>query len=393
MKPQGAPEKSRRSTDRSYTIRSVARAAATLKAFTSPGEELTLRAVVERTKLDKGTVFRLLDTLVESGLIVRSGKQAYRSSLQPIRTKCFRIGYASQSNLLPFTGIVTDSLLSAASGAGINLLVLNNQFSPRIALENAKRFVEEKVDLVIDSQINVNIASQIGAMFLDAEIPFIAVDIPHPGSFYFGADNYKAGRIAGRHLARWALRKWQGEVEQIIYLGVDAAGPLLNSRLTGMRDGLNEEMPESRNIQTTHYDTKGGQFDTSLDTIRKHLRRRKARRVLVGAVNDSTALGALQAFREIGLEAECAIVGQDANVEARQEMRRPSTRLIGSVAYFPETYGPQLIKLATGILEKARVPPAVFTQHELVTPENVDKIYANDAWLHAGTKSAPSNAR
>jgi len=348
---------------------------------------------VERTQLDKGTAFRLLETLVESGLVVRAGKQGYQSALQPIRTKRFRIGYASQSNLLPFTGIVTDSLLSAASRADIDLVVLNNQFSRRVALENAARFVEEKVDLVIDSQINVNVASQIGATFSDARIPFIAVDIPHPGGFYFGADNYRAGRIAGRHLARWAARMWQSNAEQVVYLGVDAAGPLLNSRLTGMCDGLNEFLPETRNVPTCHYDTKGGQFDAALDTMRKHLRRRKVQRVLIGAVNDSTALGALQAFREIGAEDECAIVGQDASTPARQEMRSPHTRLIGSVAYFPETYGPQLIKLAIDILEKKPVPPAVFTQHELVTPENVDKIYPNDAWMNVGAKKSLGELR
>lgn len=368
---------------RSYTVRSVARAAAILKSFLPTYEVLTLRAVVERTQLDKGTAFRLLETLVETGLIERAGKQGYRSRLQLVRTRRFRIGYASQSNLLPFTRIVTDSLLSAASLADIDLVVLNNQLSSRVALENAKRFIAEKVDLVIDSQINANVASQIGARFLDAGIPFIAVDIPHPGCFYFGADNYKAGRIAGCHLARWALRNWKGRVEQVIYLGVDAAGPLLNSRLTGMCDGLNECMPDSKKILTYHYDTKGGQFDATLDTIRKHLRRHKVKHVLIGAVNDSTALAALQAFREMGLEEESAIVGQDAGIEARQELRRPPTRLIGSVAYFPETYGAQLIKLALEILEKKHVPPAVFTQHELVTPENVDKIYPNDTWMHS----------
>lgn len=378
---------------RSYTIRSVARAAATLKAFSSSSEVLTLRTVAERTQLDKGTVFRLLETLVEVGLILRAGKHGYKSALQPIRSRRFRIGYASQSNLLAFTGIVTDSLLSAASQAEIDLVVLNNQFSPRTALENAKRFVEEKVDLVIDSQINVNVAPQIGSTFLDAGIPFIAVDIPHPGGFYFGADNYRAGRIAGRHLARWALKQWRGEIDQIIYLGVDAAGPLLNSRLVGMHDGLNEIWPEGRNAPSCHYDTKGGQFDATLDRIRKHLRRRKARRTLVGAVNDTTALAALQGFREVGLEEECAIVGQDANVDVRQEMRRPSTRLIGSVAYFPETYGPQLIKLAVEILEKKLVPPAVFTPHELVTPQNVNKIYPNDEWLFSGAKRPIGHAK
>lgn len=382
-----------RSAKRSYTIRAVARAASVLKTFSSSSEVLSLTTVVERTQLDKGTVFRLLETLVEAGLIVRAGNHGYQTALQPIRARRFRIGYASQSNLLAFTGIVTDSLLSAASRADIELVVLNNQFSPRIALDNAKRFVNEKVDLVVDSQINVNIASQIGATFLDAGIPFIAVDIPHPGSFYFGADNYKAGRIAGRHLARWALKQWHGDVEQVIYLGIDAAGPLLNSRLSGMFNGLNEIWPEGRNIPTCHYDTKGGQFDVALDTIRKHLRRRKVRRVLVGAVNDTTALAALQGFREVGLEEQCAVVGQDANVDARQEMRRPSTRFIGSVAYFPETYGPQIIKLAIEILEKKPTPPAVFTQHELVTPQNVDKIYPNDAWTLSGAKVTTGRSR
>ena len=130
MKPDTLSPRVHGPDRRSYTIRSVARAAITLRAFSSPSEVLTLRTVVERTQLDKGTVFRLLETLVETGLLVRAGKQGYRSSLQLLRTKRFRLGYASQSNLLPFTGIVTESLLSAASRAEIDLVVLNNQFSP-----------------------------------------------------------------------------------------------------------------------------------------------------------------------------------------------------------------------------------------------------------------------
>jgi ribose transport system substrate-binding protein len=107
--------------------------------------------------------------------------------------------------LLPFTGIVTDGLKSAASAADMDLLIVNNEFSSRLALENVERFIKEKVDLVINSQINISAASRIGAKFAEAGIPVIAVDIPHPGCFYFGADNYKAGRIAGRQLARWTL--------------------------------------------------------------------------------------------------------------------------------------------------------------------------------------------
>src|SRR6202042_718309 len=117
------------------------------------------------------------------------------------------------------------------------------------------------------------------------------------GGTYFGADNYKAGRIAGRHLARWTATNWAGGPEQILFLGVDAAGPTLNGRLAGVADGLREDAPETQRLPIVHYDTKGGQFDSTLDIVRKHLRRRKVKRALVAAVNDTSALAALQAFR------------------------------------------------------------------------------------------------
>jgi ribose transport system substrate-binding protein len=370
---------------RSYTIQSVVRAVEVLNAFSSTSEVLDLRVVAGRVRLNKGTTFRLLETLVETGLLERAGKQGYRSSIQTTRAKRFRLGYASQSNLLPFTSAVTDGLITAASAANIELLILNNKFSARTALQNADHFVSENVDLVIDSQININVAAQIAAKFSDARIPYIALDIPHPGAVYFGADNYKAGRMAGRYLARWTMKHWKGTAEQVILLGVDAAGPLLNARLTGMVDGIGELLPNASGIPNYHFDTKGGQFEATLDLMRKYLRRRKAGRVLVGAVNDTTAMAALQAFREVGLEKECAIAGQDGGALAREEMRRQLSRLVCSVAYFPETYGVRIIQLALDILNRRPVPPAIFIQHELLTSENVDKIYPNDAWM----KSAP----
>jgi len=40
----------------------------------------------------------------------------------------------------------------------------------------------------------------VASRFQDAHIPFIAVDIPHPGAVFFGGNNYLAGRIGGRAL-------------------------------------------------------------------------------------------------------------------------------------------------------------------------------------------------
>lgn len=59
-------------------------------------------------------------------------------------------------------------------------------------------------------------------------------------------------------------------------------------------------------------------------------------------------------------------------------MRQQDTRLIGSVAYRPEQYGPRIIRLALDIVQGKFIEPTVFTEHELITPENVDQVYPND---------------
>jgi len=41
------------------------------------------------------------------------------------------------------------------------------------------------------------------------------------------------------------------------------------------------------------------------------------------------------------------------------------------VAYFPESYGEELIPLALAILQKKQVPSSVFVKHQLITPKNV----------------------
>jgi hypothetical protein len=102
------------------------------------------------------------------------------------------------------------------------------------------------------------------------------------------------------------------------------------------------------------------------------LRYSKSRRSLVGAINDPSALGALRAFQEAGRTDSCAIMGQNASPKAAPELREPGTRLVGSVAYFPEKYGAEIVAVALDILHRRAVPPAVFVKHQLVTPETVE---------------------
>ncbi len=365
-----------------HPVEAVVRACALLQAFRSEGELLRLRDLVTRTGLSKATVYRIVDTLVQRGFIERVGNRQYRSAVKMIRQQHYRIGYAAQSTEFAFSRDVTGSIRRAAAQAEVDLVLVDNRYSPKVALRNAEMLIRERVNLIIEFQTDEHVAPEISARYLEASIPVIAVEIPHPGAVYYGANNYGAGLIGGRYLGRWARSQWKGEVDQVILLELSMAGPLPRSRLTGTVAGIKDVLPGLEDSRIVFLNG-NGQFGHSLEVVRKHLRLTKAGRVLVSAINDPSVLGALRAFEESGRSHDCAVMGQNASSEARAELRRQGSRLIGSVAYFPERYGQGILALALDMLQGKPVPPAVFVKHQLVTPQNVDQIYPNDVLLSA----------
>src|SRR5262249_30014132 len=146
--------------------------------------------------------------------------------------------------------------------------------------------------------------------------------------------NYEAGLIGGRCLGRWARHNWHSTVDEIVLLSLPRAGSLPQMRLTGMLVGMREACPPLEHCPVTSIDGNGVLGD-SFEAMRRHLRVTRSRRILVGAINDPSALGALRAFQEAGRTDACAVMGQNASPEGRAELRQNGTRLIGSVAYFP----------------------------------------------------------
>ena len=365
-----------------YVVKSLVHATRVIEAFQSAGDVLRLRDVVIRTGYSKGMCFRLLYTLHQCGFLDKVGENHYRLASEVRRRRLYRIGYAAQGQDTSFDREVRLSLARAAEREHIELIVVDNRYQPKIALRSADYLVREQVDLVIEFQTDELIAPAIASKYLEANIPFIAIDIPHPGATYFGANNYQAGLMAGQYMGRWAKKHWNGEVEEILLIELLRAGSLPKARMRGVAAGISEVLRLPASCRTGSVDG-DGQVQTSLERVRKYLRESKSKRILVGAANDSSALGALRAFEEAGRAPECAIVGQNGEPEARAELRLPNTRMIASVAYFPEKYGDGLLRLALDILARKAAPPAMFTTHQILTPENVEHFYPNDSLLAA----------
>lgn len=373
-----------------YLVDAVVRACELLRAFESEGERLSLKELVTRTGLTSSRAFRLLYTLERSGLIEKADSQRYRSRVKLLDRPRFRIGFAGQTQESPFAVDVAEGLRREAEQRNIELIEFDNRMSASTAVRNAEELIRQRVDLAIEFQTFASVAAEIASKFRAANIPLIAIDIPHPGAVFFGADNFRAGQIAGHALGRWAERNWTGRAQQIVLLDIPAAGATTAARMDGMLAGLREALPRAVDVPTVRLDSRGTR-EGGATALRRILR--PGVRTLVGAANDPAALGAIDVFEMARQSNLCAVVSQGASTEGRAELRRSGTRLIGSVAYFPESYGKGLVQLATDLIEGRPTPPAVFTPHRLITAQNVDTAYPHDQTLQQAPPMAGFGSR
>jgi ribose transport system substrate-binding protein len=353
---------------RLYLIPVLSKALDILELLQSGRAPLSLEAIYQQTNISKTTVYRILKTFVHRGYVAQSQDGLYRLMARP---KKARFGFGSQSAEMPFSQAVTDSLKAAASSAGVDLLVLDNRYDAGTALSNADEFVRQRVDLVIEFQIDQRVAPVIAHKIDAAKIPLIAVDIPHPHATFFGVDNYLVGFEAGEYLAQHAEEAWGGKASWALGLDLEEAGPLVQSRITGAFEGLRARLPSLPETNLIRLDGRGMRdksYRLVLDFLRRHERDGG---VLIAAATDTSALGAVQAVRELKWENRVAIVGQDCISEALEEMKAVGSPLIASVSHEAQSYGPRLIHLGLALLGGQRIPPYNYVEHTLVAASSL----------------------
>jgi len=357
-----------RKSRRLYLIPVLSKALDILELLQAENQPMTLEAIHRQTKISKTTVYRVLKTFVHRGYLSQSPDGLYR---QVTRPKKLRFGFGGQSVDMPFSVEVTESLKAAAASVGVDLMILDNCYDAATAMRNAEEFVKNRVDLVIEFQVEQEAAPVIADKIAAAKIPLIAIDIPHPHATYFGVDNYRVGFEAGEVLAAHALKVWDGQVEWVLGLDLPEAGLLVQSRITGAFEGVRSGIPDLPVESFVRIDGRGMR-DRSRKLISDFLDRHpRERHILIAAATDTSAMGALDAVRERKREKHVAIVGQDCIAEAVAEMSKASSPLIGSVSHEAGSYGPSLVHLGLSILRGQTVAPYNYVVHKMVTPETI----------------------
>ena len=360
----------RKTTKRLYLIPVLSKALDILELLQAANQPMTLEAIHRQTRISKTTVYRVLKTFVHRGYLSHGPDGLYR---QVTRPKKMRFGFAGQSADMPFSEEVTESLMDAAASVGVDLLVLDNRYDAATAVKNAEEFIRSKVDLVIEFQVEQEVAPMIGDKIAAAKIPLIAIDIPHPHATYFGVDNYRVGVEAGETLAAYASANWGGRVDWVIGLDLAEAGQLVQSRITGAFEGVRSGIADLPVESFVRIDGRGMR-EKSKKLIADFLQRHpKEKHILIATATDTSALGAVDAVREMKRDRHVAIVGQDCIAEAMAEMKKAKSPLIGSVSHEASSYGPSLMHLGLSLLRGQMVAPYNYVSHKMITRESLNQ--------------------
>ncbi len=311
-------------------------------------------------------------------------------SLGPARAEArrFRIGLANLDETpgvtlegLGFTGAdLRHSFELAARSLPVDMVYFDNARDPARAIANAEAAIAARVDLLIEYCADAEANAEIARRLAVAGIAALALVDPVPGAPLYGPDNRAAGRIAGRALGAFARETWPDESVLGVLIGDLAdAGPAVGERVQGITEGVHESLPT---LKLASLDT-GGQSVRADALMTKFLLTQRGQRLLIATLDDLAAVYAKNAIEMNRRQSDCIIVSQglDRNIHGSASEKKeidPNNRgsvVLGSVAYYMDRYGYEVLPLALRLLAGEKLPPRAVTQHILVTAANVFREY------------------
>ena len=281
---------------------------------------------------------------------------------------------------LGFTGAeLRRSFELAARTLPVEMIYFDNAGDAARAVANAEAAIAAKVDLLIEYNGDADANAEIARRLAAASIPAFALINSLPGAPLYGPDNRAAGRIAGRALGTFAVETWPAEQVLGVLIG-DLAdpGPAITDRVQGIIEGIHQSLSA---LNLALLDT-GGQPVRADALLAKFLQTQRGR-VLIATLDDLAAVYAKNAIEMNRRQSDCVIISQglDRNIHGSASEKKeidPNNRgsvVLGSVAYYMDRYGYDVLPLALRLLTGETLPPRTVTQHMLVTAANVFREY------------------
>jgi ribose transport system substrate-binding protein len=289
-------------------------------------------------------------------------------------TEAFKVGYISLGESIPFVKLVSDNIKAEAEKAGVEIAFCDSEIDAAKALACAQNLKVQEVQAVLNFQLFEDSSPEICAAY--GGLPTIAIDIHHAPCevAFMGADNTKAGELAGKFVGDSLKAENDCEYTAVVTLDTKGAGATTEARVNGMIAGFEQACGKIDQAKFRSLDV-GGTTDLAVTKFGDQLSALAPGGIIVVlSLNDDMSLGAFAAARTAGREAELRLAGQGADPTSWKEIAC-NPQWLADTAYFPERYGEILIPAVVKLLNGETVEKNLFTQHDVVTKDNVRTLY------------------
>lgn len=291
----------------------------------------------------------------------------------------FVIGFANIADTNEVAIELGDFLVSEFEKQRIRVIRVDNNFDGATAVRNMEFLMTMDVDGVVQFNVDESVAPVIMSMADEAGIPVIAIDIPHPGATFFGADNQYAGELAGEFMAQRAIERWDGQIDALLLIDQMASGDLPRRRIFGAIDGIRNVMGEFDEDRV--FVVEGLQDPATAQRVTADFLSANPdlEHILILPLQMDAWLGAKAAVEIAGREEHVMLMAQNEDFFVEHARNFPEEDfLIGAVCFFLTRYGYWIAPAMRSILDGNPAPDFVYVDHVVVHRGNIDEIFPLD---------------
>ena len=293
--------------------------------------------------------------------------------------KQYTLGINNYRDSFEFCFKVHQNIEEWAKKYGFKTVYAEANMEPEKMKANLDTFALQGVDAVFE----FNWLTDVTAKWVKEHPDIVVVtgDYIVEGAYYFGANQYQAGVVLGRYLAGEVKKRWNGQLDAMVFAACYQCGELLIKRMDGILDGYKEtykDFPDKMVFRLENNNPSSQQTQTTLRIVTDfYTAHPTMTHIVVGTNNDEGGLGALAAVDTMGKESNFFVVSHGGDTPFQEKIRAGKGEVwIGSVAYMPERYGEFMIPWLKDILDKKpNVPKEKSPEHFVLTKDNIDKYY------------------
>jgi ribose transport system substrate-binding protein len=295
------------------------------------------------------------------------------------------IAFANISNDLSYASMIQESILQEwifAGGTEDSIMILDNMADRGKAVDNAGIVFDWDPEVFIQFLNDINTNALIGMEAVEKNVYMIGIEVPVPGFPLMGINNYSSAVLAGK----WAVDMigpvyggWNN-VDRVVYLGPNETDSQAVLRIYGSKvemvdsfgDEADYEIKDSRAVISEGVFMEGDGGRAMSDILKDYP---EDENIIVFCLNDSVAEGVYHAALEHQRwdPDKWLIISQGLDEKGK---RLISEGIIdANIAFFPEKYGDYLIPAALAYIYGNLVPPYLFMENAVITPDNIGEYY------------------